>query len=123
MLVVSYNPGYQRSMRELKPSTRQRFLALHFDYPSEAQESEIVAAESGVEAGTARKLVQLARKVRHLTELSLMESVSTRLLVAAGKLIAAGLPPRLACFTAVVEPLTDDADARAAIRQISELTL
>ena len=123
MLIVSYNPGYQRSMRELKPSTRQRFLALHFDYPSEAQESEIVAAESGVEAGTARKLVQLARKVRHLTELSLMESVSTRLLVAAGKLIAAGLPPRLACFTAVVEPLTDDADARAAIRQIIELTL
>lgn len=123
MLIVSYNPGYQRSMRELKPSTRQRFLALHFDYPSEAQEAEIVAAESGVEPATARKLVQLARKVRHLTELSLMESVSTRLLVAAGKLIAAGLPPRLACYTAVVEPLTDDADARTAIRQIIDLTL
>lgn len=123
MLIVSYNPGYQRSLRELKPSTRQRFIALHFDHPAEPQETEIVATESGIDAATARRLVQIARKVRHLAELSLMESVSTRLLVAAGKLIAAGVPPRLACLTAISEPLTDDADARTAIRQVIELTI
>lgn len=123
MLIVSYNPGYQRSLRELKPSTRQRFIALHFDYPNEDQEVEIVATESGVEAGTARRLVQIAKKVRHLTELSLMESVSTRLLVAAGTLIAAGVPPRMACLAAITEPLTDDADARTAIRRVIELTI
>lgn len=123
MLIVSYNPGYQRSMRELKPSTRQRFIALNFDYPSESQEVEIVSTESGLDAAVSRKLVQIAGKIRHLTELSLMESVSTRLLVAAGKLIAAGLPPRLACLTAICEPLTDDADARGAVRQVIELTI
>ena len=83
----------------------------------------IEPTESGVEAATARRLVQIARKVRHLTELSLMESVSTRLLVAAGKLIAAGVPPRLACIAAISEPLTDDADARTAIRQVIELAI
>jgi nitric oxide reductase NorQ protein len=123
MLVVSYNPGYQRSLRELKPSTRQRFIALHFEYPSEALESEIVATETGIDPATARKLVQLAKKIRHLTELSLMESVSTRLLVSAAKLMAAGVPPRLACLTAIAEPLTDDADARTALRRVIELAM
>lgn len=123
MLIVSYNPGYQRSMREMKPSTRQRFVALSFDHATEPQEISIVAQESGVAPATAKRLVQIARKIRHLTELSLLESASTRLLVAAGKLIVAGVPPRLACATAIAEPLTDEAEARAAIKQIIDLTI
>ncbi len=123
MLIVSYNPGYQRSLRELKPSTRQRFVALNFDYPAEAQEIAIVAREAGVPPATAKPLVQIARRIRGLAELSLHESASTRLAVAAGKLIAAGVPPRLACATAIAEPLTDDADARAAIRQVIDLAI
>ena len=123
MLIVSYNPGYQRSLRELKPSTRQRFVALNFDYPSEAQEIAIVAREAAVPPATAKPLVQIARRIRGLTELSLHESASTRLAVAAAKLIAAGVPPRLACATAIAEPLTDDTDARAAIRQVIDLAI
>ena len=79
--------------------------------------------EAGVAPGTAKHLVQIARKIRHLTELSLLESASTRLVVAAGKLIAAGVPPRLACATAITEPLTDDVEARAAIRQVIDLAI
>lgn len=123
MLVVSYNPGYQRSLRELKPSTRQRFLALAFDYPSEEHEIRIVATESGAEEAVARKLVRIAQKIRNLTELSLMESVSTRLLIAAATLITAGQPPRLACITAIAEPLTDEPEALAAIVQIIEISI
>lgn len=123
MLVVSYNPGYQRSLRELKPSTRQRFLALAFDYPGEDDEARIVATESGTDEATARKLVRIARKIRNLTELSLMESVSTRLLIAAGKLIAAGIPPRLACTTAIAGPLSDEDEALAAITQLIEISI
>jgi nitric oxide reductase NorQ protein len=123
MLIVSYNLGYQRSMRELKPSTRQRFVALSFGYPPEAVEAEIVARETGVERATAQRLVQIGRKIRNLSELSLMESASTRLLVAAGQLIAHGVPPRLACHSAIAEPLSDDPDALAALRQVVELSI
>jgi len=123
MLVVSYNPGYQRSLRELKPSTRQRFLAIAFDYPGEDDEVRIVATESGTDESTARKLVRIGRKIRGLTELSLMESVSTRLLIAAGKLIAAGIPPRLACTTAIAAPLGDEEEAQTAITQLIEISI
>ncbi|MEO8352957.1 MAG: CbbQ/NirQ/NorQ/GpvN family protein [Chthoniobacteraceae bacterium] len=123
MLIVSYNPGYQRSMREMKPSTRQRFVALGFGYPPETVEAEIVVGETGVDATTAKRLVQIGTKIRKLTELSLMESASTRLLVAAGRLIARGVPPRLACSCAIAEPLTDDPDALAALRQVVELSI
>lgn len=123
MLLVSYNPGYQRSLRELKPSTRQRFLACSFNYPSEDAETEIVRRESGVDAAVARKLVRVGHKIRNLSELALLESASTRLLVAAGKLIAAGVPPRLAGMTAIGEPMSDDPGALSAIRQVIELTL
>lgn len=123
MLVVSYNPGYQKSLRELKPSTRQRFVGLTFGYPDAEGEVEIVRRESGIDAKTAEALVKIARKVRALKELSLMETASTRLLVAAGKLIIGGLPPRLACFTALAEALTDDADARAALKQLIDNSL
>ncbi len=121
MLIVSYNPGYQRSLRELKPSTRQRFIGLTFDYPAETQEVEIVKVESGVEPQIARRIVGIGRKIRSLVELSLIESVSTRLLVAAGKLVRAGVPPRLACFAAIAEPVSDDSEALSAMRQVIEL--
>lgn len=123
MLVVSYNPGYQRSMRELKASTRQRFIGHSFGYPAEDTEVRIVVGETGAEEAIARKLVAIARKVRNLTELSLIESVSTRLVVDAAKLIKQGLPPRFAASAAIAEPLTDDVDALKAIRQIIELSL
>ena len=123
MLVISYNPGYQRSMRELKPSTRQRFIGLGFDYPSTDIETRILTGETEVDEKQARALVSIATKVRSLTELSLLESVSTRLLVDAAKLIRAGLPPRYAATVAIAEPLTDDPDALAAIKQVIELTL
>lgn len=123
MLIVSYNPGYQRSLRELKPSTRQRFLAMHFGYPPEDMETRIVAAEGGVSEGVAKSLVKIGRKIRSLKELSLMESASTRLLVSAGKLIARGVPSRLACHTAIAEPLTDDVEALAALRQVIDLSI
>lgn len=123
MLVVSYNPGYQKSLRELKPSTRQRFVGLTFGYPDADAEAAIVRRESGVESGLAEALVKVARKVRVLKELSLMETASTRLLVAAGKLVGAGLPPRTACFTALAEALTDDLDARAALKQLIDNSL
>lgn len=123
MLVVSFNPGYQRSMRELKPSTRQRFIGLGFSYPAEDLEVRIITGETGIEDKPARALVSIAKKIRALTELSLLESVSTRLLVDAAKLIQSGLPPRYAATVAIAEPLTDDPDALAAIRQVIELTL
>lgn len=123
MLVVSYNPGYQRAMRELKPSTRQRFVALGFDYAGEAAEIRIVETESGVEGSVAKRIVQIGRKIRALTELSLMESVSTRLLVSAARLITAGVPPRLACHSAIAEPLSDESDALAAMKNVVNLTI
>lgn len=121
--VGSYNPGYQRSMKELKPSTRQRFVGLNFGFPDGDKEIEIVRHESGVDEKTARHLVQIAQKTRNLTELALLESVSTRLLVDAGKLIAGGLPPRLAGHAAIAEPITDDPDALTAIKQVIDLHL
>ncbi len=123
MLVVSFNPGYQRSMRELKPSTRQRFVGITFTHPTADAEARIIVGETGIDEKTARGLVQVANKVRQLTELSLLESVSTRLLVDAAKLITQGLPPRFSAVAAVAEPLSDDADALSAIRQVIELTL
>ncbi len=123
MLVVSYNPGYQRAMREMKPSTRQRFVALNFDYAAEEAEIRIVSSESGADPAIAKRIVQIGRKIRALTELSLMESVSTRLLVSAGHLIRAGVPPRLACHSAIAEPLSDEPDALAAMRHVIDLTI
>jgi nitric oxide reductase NorQ protein len=122
-LIVNFNPGYQRSLRELKPSTRQRFAAIQFGYPEEAAEISIVSAESGTDEATAKKLVRIGAKIRQLTELSLMESVSTRLLIAAGKLIHAGISPRLACVTAIAQPLSDDEEAIAAMRQVIEISI
>lgn len=121
MLVVSYNPGYRRGFRELKPSTRQRFVALRFDYPAPEVEAEIVAAEAGVPAPVAKRLVALAGKVRKLGELGLTETVSTRLLVNAALLIGRGLPPRAACNVAVVQALTDDPETARAVQDLADL--
>jgi nitric oxide reductase NorQ protein len=111
-LVISYNPGYQSLMKDLKQSTKQRFGALDFDYPAEDTEATIVANESGVEKVTAEKLVQIAHRARNLKGHGLDEGISTRLLVYAGQLISKGVNPRVACSMTMVTPLTDDPDMR-----------
>jgi len=121
MLVVSFNPGYRKGLRELKPSTRQRFLGLTFDYPEAAVEIEVVAHESGLDPKAAKRLVTFGRKVRALEELGLAETVSTRLLIGAASLIVAGLPPRRACVVGVVEPLTDDPELIEALTDLAAL--
>ncbi len=111
-LVISYNPGYQSLMKDLKTSTRQRFTALDFDYPSPEVEATIVATESGLAPGTCGQLVQVAHAARRLKGHGLDEGVSTRLLVYAATLVQRGLAPREACRMAMVRPITDDADIR-----------
>ena len=121
LLVVSFNPGYQKGFKELKPSTKQRFVALSFTYPDEKAEVEILLNESNVDEGSARKLVKIAQKIRNLTELGLAETVSTRLLVDAAKLIAGKLPKRLAVEVAILQPLTDEEETLAALRDLANL--
>jgi nitric oxide reductase NorQ protein len=117
-LVVSYNPGYQRMLKDLKPSTRQRFVALEFSFPPPEREALIVAGESGVDEPNARALVALAARLRTLQDRGLAELPSTRLLVAAARLIRRGVAPREACYAAVVGPLSDDAVLAAAMRDL-----
>jgi nitric oxide reductase NorQ protein len=112
MLVASYNPGYQQVFKNLKPSTRQRFVSLAFDFPPAPLEAEIVARGSGVDAARARRLVELARRLRDVAGHDLEESPSTRLLVHAAQLMADGLAPLEACRVAVVEALSDDPAVR-----------
>ena len=123
MLVASFNPGYQRGFKELKPSTRQRFIAISFEYPEAKIETNIVVNETNVEEDIAKKLVNIGNKIRNLTELGLTETVSTRLLVDAAKLIGTGLPKRLAVKVAIVEPLTDDSEVVQALVDISNLMI
>jgi nitric oxide reductase NorQ protein len=123
MLVASFNPGYQKGFKELKPSTRQRFVSVHFDYPDTKVEKEILINETAIDPGTAEKLVKIGKKIRNLTELGLTETVSTRLLVDAAKLIQSGLPKRLSVHSAVVEPLTDEPEIREALRDLVNLML
>ena len=111
-LVISYNPGYQSLMKDLKQSTKQRFGALDFEYPEAEKETEIVSRESGVDTQTAGKLVQIAHRARNLKGHGLDEGISTRLLVYAGQLIAKGIEPVAACSMTMVTPLTDDPDMR-----------
>jgi nitric oxide reductase NorQ protein len=121
MLVCSFNPGYQRRIKELKPSTRQRFVSMQFGYPEPSVESEIVRNEAGVDKSVAGKLAAVAGKIRQLEELGLTETVSTRLLVHAGRLVAAGVPPRQACDVAIAQPLSDDPDLVRSIRDLVAL--
>lgn len=118
MLVVSYNPGYQNLLKNLKPSTRQRFVALTFDYPEPAIERRIVQAESGADADLAARLVKLATALRRLDDQDIEETVSTRLLVVAGRLVVSGLPEHAACRAAIVDALTDDTDTAAALHEV-----
>ena len=118
LLVMSYNPGYQSALKDLKHSTRQRFIAIEFDYPPRDLEAQIITRESGVDADIAQELAKLAEKVRNLKEHGLAEGVSTRLLVYAGKLISGGVSPRRACQTAIVWALTDDFEVQRSIEEV-----
>ncbi len=118
MLVVSYNPGYQQLLKGLKPSTRQRFVSLSFDFPEAQREASIVQGECAVDAATARRLVSLARALRASAEHDLEEAPGTRLLVNAAKLIAAGIAPRSACRVALLECLSDDPQVVSALGDV-----
>jgi nitric oxide reductase NorQ protein len=118
MLVVSYNPGYQSILKDLKQSTRQRFVALEFDYPAPELEAEIVAREGGIDETTARDLVTIGQKVRNLRGHGLEEGVSTRLLIYAAQLIASGIDAANAAEVALAAPITDDRELQRSIREI-----
>ena len=119
MLVVSYNPGYQSVLKDLKPSTRQRFVTLEFTYPPRDKEAEIIAHESGVDLKIAMDLAHLGERVRELKSSGLEEGVSARLLIYAGQLMVAGMSHRRACETTVVRGLSDDAQTQAAIAELA----
>lgn len=114
-LVISYNPGYQSVLKDLKESTKQRFCAMDFDYPDPSIETAIVAGQAGIPEDQARQLVQIAAKSRNLRGQGLDEGASTRMLIHAGRLIGAGLDLQQACHLALITPITDDADMRQAL--------
>ena len=118
LLVISYNPGYQSVLKDLKPSTRQRFVAIEFRYPPRDKEAEIVAHESGVPADLALELAALGEKVRNLKASGLEEGVSTRLLIYAAQLMRKGISARAACSVAVTQALSDDSDTQRAIDEL-----
>jgi len=118
-LAISYNPGYQSVLKDLKQSTRQRFVALEFDYPEPELERRIVEKETGIDPELAERLVKFAHMTRNLKGSGLDEGASTRLLVQAAKLIVSGIPPVAACRAAVAQALTDDPEMLAAIHELS----
>ncbi len=118
MLVVSYNPGYQSILKDLKQSTRQRFVSLEFDYPEAEAETQIVAKEGGIDEAMAADLVKIGQKVRNLRGHGLEEGVSTRLLIYAAQMIAKGISPIDAAEVAIVSPITDDRELQRSIREI-----
>jgi len=119
MLVISYNPGYQTVLKDLKPSTKQRFIAINFDFPSEEVERKVLVNEvPGTKPEIAQQLVAIGRKARLLKDHGLEESTSTRALVYAASMIAAGLDPVSACQVAMVNPITDDLELADALMEI-----
>jgi nitric oxide reductase NorQ protein len=122
-LVISYNPGYQHGLKDLKPSTRQRFVALEFEFPRPDVEAEIVRHESGLDRDQAIALVTLTNRLRHLGDRGLAEVPSTRLIVATGRLLAGGVPAQAACRVALLGPLTDDPDLLAAMHDLVNSTM
>lgn len=118
LLVMSYNPGYQSALKDLKHSTRQRFIAIEFDYPPKETEADIIAHESGVDAETAVGLAKLGEKVRNLKEHGLAEGASTRLLIYAGRMIREGIEPRRACQVAVNWAVTDDHSLQSSVDEV-----
>lgn len=120
-LIVSYNPGYQRMLKDLKPSTRQRFVALRFGYPPPAEERAIVAAEAQVEEALAARVVELGQALRRLENHDLEEVASTRLLIFAARMIRSGMPAREACLACLAEPLSDDPHTVAALMDVVDV--
>jgi len=118
LLAISYNPGYQSVLKDLKHSTRQRFVSINFDYPPKELEKKIVMKESGVDEETAEALVTLGEKIRNLKDKGLEEGAGTRLLIYAGQLIKEGIEPAQAAEIAMANPITDDADMLRAIREL-----
>lgn len=118
-MAISYNPGYQSVLKDLKQSTRQRFVALEFDYPNTETEQKIIETETGVDATIAKQLVKFAQMTRNLKGSGLDEGASTRLLVHAGKLINTGVSPVTACRSSISQALTDDPDMLSAVNELS----
>ena len=118
MLVISYNPGYQSVLKDLKQSTKQRFLAMEFTYPPPEIEARVIEHEARVDKETAQRLVRLGQKVRNLRTHGLEEGVSTRLLIYAGELMGQGVAPARACEAAVTRPITDDPDMQRSIAEL-----
>ncbi len=121
VLAISYNPGYQSILKDLKASTRQRFVSLTFDYPDEQREAQIIAHESGVANGIAAHLATIGVKVRNLREHGFREGVSTRLLIYAAQLIGRGIAPRRAADIAIVQAVSDDAAVQEAVAGIVDV--
>jgi len=119
MLVASYNPGYQNILKKLKPSTRQRFVSIGFDFPAPQVEIPVVMRESGLDEARATALVRLAGKIRALSGMDLEEGVSTRLLIYAATIIAGGMAVERALEAAIVAPLSDDPDTQQALRDLA----
>jgi nitric oxide reductase NorQ protein len=123
LLVVSYNPGYQASVKDLKPSTRQRFVAIEFGYPTVELETQIIAHESLVDTPVAASLAFLGDRLRNLDEADLIDGPSTRLLIYVGALIRKGVAPARACDVALVQAVTDDRDVQDAVRKVAHAVL
>ena len=119
MLIVSYNPGYQNILKALKPSTKQRFVSIEFDFLPKAQEIVVVSTESGLDAGRVAPLVELANRLRRLKGSDIEEGVSTRLLVYCACLIDSGMDRRDAVRAAIIEPLSDDPDVKTALVELA----
>ena len=123
LLVISYNPGYQSVLKDLKPSTRQRFVSLEFDYPEVEAEAQIIAHESGVDAEVAERLAVIGERVRNLKQHGFEEGVSTRLLIYAGELIASDISARRAAEVAIITAISDDATVQEAVADIVDVIL
>jgi len=123
ILVASYNPGYQSKTKELKPSTKQRFITLEFNYPNQNLEKEIICSETGIDQNNADQLTNYAKKLRNLKDLELIETVSTRLLINTAKLIISGIEKKLAYNVGIIETLTDDNELKISLNDILGLIL
>ncbi|MEM7076999.1 MAG: CbbQ/NirQ/NorQ/GpvN family protein [Pseudomonadota bacterium] len=123
LLVISYNPGYQSVLKDLKPSTRQRFVSLEFDYPEVAAEATIIAHEANIDLGQAERLATIGERVRNLKQHGFEEGVSTRLLIYAGDLIRGGIDPRRAAEVAIITAISDDATVQQAVADIVDVIL
>ena len=118
LMVVSYNPGYQNALKDLKQSTRQRFIAIEFDFPPFEVEKEIIKTEAGIDDSTASSLATIGEKIRNLTDYGLTEAASPRDLIYAGRLIKEGIPPRRACQVAITWGITDDKKLHSSIEEV-----